>query len=111
MAHQWEEAPHPTHLMGGPCRRCVKCKAFQTREAVTWWMRTVGYRWWPRVGRCPADRKKNSFPRQLVLAFKRMDLRNCEQMIEGCVVRDRRWWHLLGVAERLRREISELEAA
>lgn len=50
-----------------------------------------------------------SFPRQLVLAFKRMDLRKCELMIEDCVIRDRRWWHLLGVAAQLRREISELE--
>jgi hypothetical protein len=50
--HDWENVPHPTQLMGGPCRKCKNCGAFQIREAVTWWMRTIGYRWRPLVGRC-----------------------------------------------------------
>jgi hypothetical protein len=59
MAHQWElidgnELP----LTLKPRRRCEKCKKTQVREANHLWMRVTGYQWTPKVGRCPADKRK-----------------------------------------------------
>lgn len=34
-------------------RRCLLCGKVQEYNTVTNWMRVVGYRWEPTIGRCP----------------------------------------------------------
>jgi hypothetical protein len=54
MAHDWEDTT-PTGLaalLASPRRRCRNCGVEQTREAETWYMRIIGYRWLPKAGRC-----------------------------------------------------------
>lgn len=60
MKHDWE----PVHKNvqdvcnrgWDPERKCKNCGAVQTREDQTLWMRIVGYRWLPLVGRCKGSR-------------------------------------------------------
>ena len=55
MKHQWEPFNHETPamtMMCAPGRICVHCKARQDKETQYSWMRVVGYRWYPLVGRC-----------------------------------------------------------
>ena len=64
MAHEWENRnPVPGSKYGKyfgcyDLRKCSKCGAIQEKVVETAWMRVTGYRWYPKVGRCPADRKK-----------------------------------------------------
>lgn len=53
MRHDWENLPIPlAHYGSYGFRRCRNCGAEQVRENVQDWMRIVGYRWMPPVGRC-----------------------------------------------------------
>jgi hypothetical protein len=54
MKHDWGEASGLTmaQRIGSRKRQCRNCGAVQTREQKTWYMRVVGYQWWPLVGRC-----------------------------------------------------------
>ncbi len=59
MAHKWRRYVRDMT----ECRRCLRCRAEQTRERVTHWGRVIGYRWRPLAGRCrgttPRDAKGN----------------------------------------------------
>ena len=53
MRHEWETLPSTVsepNLWGK--RRCRNCGAVQEYEQLQNWMRIVGYRWYPLVGRC-----------------------------------------------------------
>lgn len=63
MAHKWmlkNPAPNTPYWKYHGCldlRECEKCKAIQGKHSSTLWMRVAGYYWWPKVGRCLADKK------------------------------------------------------
>lgn len=63
MRHEWEikymaskENRHSPHAMQYKHRICKNCGAEQMQEAEYEWMRIVGYRWHPKVGRCKPAR-------------------------------------------------------
>ena len=57
MRHDWIEPPNLTmaERLGPPKRVCRNCGARQSKEPKTWYMRVVGYQWWPLVGRCKSS--------------------------------------------------------
>lgn len=63
MAHEWESinpAPGSDYFKYFGCvdlRKCKKCKVIQEKQAEHLWMRVTGYKWRPKVGRCPKDKK------------------------------------------------------
>jgi len=63
MAHKWESidpAPGTPYFKYFGCvdlRKCTRCGAIQEKQADHVWMRVIGYHWYPKVGRCPADKK------------------------------------------------------
>lgn len=64
MAHEWESrnpAPGTKWFQYWGChdlRECVRCGAVQAKHADHSWGRVTGYHWEPKVGRCPADKKR-----------------------------------------------------
>lgn len=60
MKHNWEEVS--LNIAGNPVKRhwdmrfrwrvCRNCRAKQRYDTQYSWMRVVGYRWHPKVGRC-----------------------------------------------------------
>lgn len=56
MKHKWKELPQrleDVYKYGfDPRRQCENCGVIQQRNAITAWMRTIGYRWLPLAGRC-----------------------------------------------------------
>lgn len=53
--HEWKYLP-PIHPVGDTRRKCKNCGAVQTRESVTWYMRTIKYQWLPHIGRCQTEK-------------------------------------------------------
>lgn len=60
MAHEWERYGEDRERPFQRLRRCLKCGATQEWCDEQRWGRVIGYKWWPLVGRCPADRRKRS---------------------------------------------------
>ena len=61
MKHDWESVNEGIWgLMREPLRRCIRCRKEQRRVVETWWMRRVGYKWRPLVGRCTGKKTKGA---------------------------------------------------
>lgn len=62
MRHEWEDVggdhAHPETWMR-ILRQCKHCLKVQEKETEHLWMRVVGYRWLPLVGRCPGKPEPN----------------------------------------------------
>ena len=60
VAHDWEdvrhELPPASQISSLGYRRCRLCGVEQHKEDIHLWMRVVGYRWRPLVGRCPGTK-------------------------------------------------------
>lgn len=52
MKHDWEDTTPWPQMMTEPRRKCRNCDAEQQQHTEHLWMRVVGRRWLPLVGRC-----------------------------------------------------------
>lgn len=51
--HNWEEINQGIKgISNYGKRQCEICGAVQVKESIHVWMRVVGYRWFPLIGRC-----------------------------------------------------------
>ncbi len=60
MKHDWELLPSDVKTVSKfgwePRRKCNNCGKIQQRSTEHRWMRVVGYKWLPLVGRCEGNK-------------------------------------------------------
>lgn len=59
MKHEWQILDEGMiGMISSPIRKCSHCNLTQRKRTLTNWMRVVGYKWEPLVGRCKGKNQK-----------------------------------------------------